>query len=62
MFAREGYRIVASEEATALCPPSSAAGARPPGPAIIPNMISGRPQRFERWVRSVRPDGGRPSG
>ena len=35
-------------------------GARAKAPAIIPNLMSGRPQRFERWVRSVRA-GSRPT-
>ena len=53
MFKREGYRIVASEEGSALCPPSMCRGGRAVAPAIIPNLLSGRPQRFERWVRSI---------
>jgi hypothetical protein len=59
MFARHGYRIVDSEEATALCPPSACRGARTRRPAIIPNLLGGRPQRFERWVRSI--EAGRPT-
>jgi hypothetical protein len=59
MFARHRYRIVASEEATAICPPSICRGGRTKRPAIIPNLLRGRPQRFNRWVRSIRP-GGRP--
>jgi hypothetical protein len=55
MFARHGYRVVDSEEATALCPPSVCRGARTSRPAIIPNLLGGRPQRFNRWVRSIRP-------
>jgi hypothetical protein len=54
VLARHGYRVVASEEATALCPSSICRGARRTRPAIIPNLLRGRPQRFERWVRSVR--------
>ena len=53
MFARHGYRIVDSEEATALCPPSICRGGRTRRPAIIPNLLGGRPQRFNRWVRSI---------
>ena len=53
MFKREGYRIVASEEASALCPSSMCRGGRSVQPAIIPNLTSGRPQRFKRWVRSI---------
>ena len=51
MFARHGYRVVDSEEATALCPPSICHGARTSRPAIIPNLLGGRPQRFNRWVQ-----------
>jgi len=46
MFARHGYRVVDSEEATALCPPSVCHGARTSRPAIIPN-----PSRIS--IRSV---------
>ncbi len=53
MFNREGYRIVSSEEGSALCPPSMCRGGRAVAPAIIPNLFSGRPQRFKRWVRSI---------
>jgi hypothetical protein len=55
LFGRQGYRIVDSEEATALCPPSLCRGARTRRPAIIPNLLGGRPQRFARWVRSMEP-------
>jgi hypothetical protein len=55
MFARHGYRIVDSEEATALCPPSVCRGGRTRRPAIIPNLLGGRPRRFDRWVRSIEP-------
>ncbi|MEA2419368.1 MAG: hypothetical protein QOE60_1574 [Thermoleophilaceae bacterium] len=55
MFARHGYRVVDSEEATALCPPRICQGARTRRPAIIPNLLGGRPQRFNRWVRSIKP-------
>jgi hypothetical protein len=53
MFHREGYRIVASEEATALCPPSMCRGANERRPAIIPKLLGGRPERFRRWVSSI---------
>jgi hypothetical protein len=54
MFARRGYRIVASEEASALCPPSMCKGGRATKPAVLPLLNHGRPQRFKRWVRSIR--------
>ena len=59
MVGRHGYRIVDSEEATALCPRRLCPGARRTRPAIIPNLLGGRPQRFMRWVRSIEP--GRPT-
>jgi Sulfatase len=59
MFARRGYRMVASEEASALCPPSMCRGGRTRKPAIIPLLNSGRPARFNRWVRSI--EAGRPT-
>src|SRR5687768_7173884 len=52
MFDRHGYRIVDSEEASALCPPALCEGGRTRRPAIIPNLLSGRPERFNRWLRS----------
>jgi hypothetical protein len=55
MFARRGYRIVSSEEATALCPPRLCRGGRARRPAILPNLRRGRPQRFARFVRTIRP-------
>ena len=59
VFARHGYRVVDSEEASALCPPSICKGARGTRPAIIPNLLGGRPQRFNRWVRSI--EAGKPT-
>jgi Sulfatase len=60
MFARRGYRLVASEEASALCPPRMCKGGRSHKPAILPLLNHGRPQRFKRWVRTIE-DGGRPT-
>jgi Sulfatase len=59
MFASHGYRVVDSEEATAMCPPSICGGARTSRPAIIPNLLGGRPRRFNRWVSSIK--AGRPT-
>jgi sulfatase-like protein len=59
MFARRGYRIVASEEASALCPPSICRGGRARKPAILPLLNRGRTKRFNRWVRSI--EDGRPT-
>jgi hypothetical protein len=58
-FARRGYRLVDSEEASALCPPSLCRGGRRKRPAIVPNLMQGRPERFGRWVDSIEP-GSRP--
>jgi Sulfatase len=59
MFARRGYRMVASEEASALCPPSMCKGGRTRKPAILPLLNGGRPERFDRWVRTI--EDGRPT-
>jgi hypothetical protein len=59
MFARRGYRMVASEEASAVCPPSMCKGGRTRRPAILPLLNRGRPERFDRWVRSI--EDGRPT-
>src|ERR687895_2351028 len=59
MFARRGYRMVASEEASAVCPPSMCKGGRTRKPAILPLLNGGRPERFNRWVRSI--EDGRPT-
>jgi hypothetical protein len=59
MFARRGYRIVVSEEASALCPPRMCRGGRTHKPAILPLLNHGRPKRFNRWVRSI--EDGRPT-
>ena len=52
-----GYRIVAAEEATALCPQRLCRGAHVSRPAIMPRLNRGRPERFARFVRSIRPSG-----
>jgi Sulfatase len=51
---RRGYRIVTSEEATALCPHRYCPRERTRRPAIIPNLKGGRAERFERFIRSIR--------
>jgi Sulfatase len=55
MFGRRHYRIVASEEATAICPRRWCPGARTRRPAILPSLNRGRPERFARWVRGIQP-------
>lgn len=59
MFRRRGYRMVASEEASALCPPSMCRGGRASVPEIPPLLNRGRPQRFNRWLRTIKD--GRPT-
>jgi Sulfatase len=50
-----GYRVVAPEEATALCPPRYCRGAHVQRPAIMPRLNRGRPERLARFIRSIRP-------
>jgi hypothetical protein len=50
---RAGYRIVPSEEATAMCPRRYCRSERAKQPAIIPNLKGGRAERFERFIRSI---------
>jgi len=50
---RAGYRIVPSEEATAMCPRRYCPNERLKRPAIIPFLKAGRAERFERWIRSI---------
>jgi hypothetical protein len=52
---KRGYRIVASEEATALCPRRYCPAERRKRPAIIPNLKGGRAERFGSFIRSIRP-------
>lgn len=58
LFGRRGYRIVGSEEATSICPPRYCRGARAKRPAILPMLQSGRRERLDRFIGSIRP--GRP--
>jgi Sulfatase len=51
---RRGYRIVTSEEATAMCPRRYCPTEHARRPAILPNLKSGRAERFERFVRSIK--------
>jgi hypothetical protein len=54
-LAARGYRVRASEEATALCPPRVCPSAGTRRPAIIPRLNGGRPERFMRFVRGIGP-------
>ena len=49
-----GYRIVTSEEATAMCPARYCPSERRRRPAIIPNLKGGRAERFGEFIRSIR--------
>ena len=51
---RRGYRVVASEEATSLCPRRLCPSERRTRPAIVPNLKAGRAERFGRFIRSIR--------
>ena len=59
LLGRRGYRIETSQEAESMCAPRWCPGASAEPPAIVPNLQRGRPQRFERFIRSIRP--GRPT-
>jgi hypothetical protein len=50
---RAGYRIVPSEEATAMCPKRYCRSEPARQPAIIPNLKGGRAERFERFIRTI---------
>jgi hypothetical protein len=51
---RRGYRIVTSEEASAMCPRRYCPSEPARRPAILPNLKGGRAERFERFIRSIR--------
>ena len=53
-FGGRGYRIVASEESTAVCPRRHCPQAAGKRPGVLRNLNGGRPQRLERWIRSIR--------
>jgi Sulfatase len=55
LFGRQGYRIVASEEATSMCPRRYCPHARGGVGRIKKLMRAGRKARFASWVRSIRP-------
>ena len=50
---RRGYRIVTSEEATAMCPARYCPSEARRRPAIIPNLKGGRAERFGQFIRSI---------
>jgi len=51
---RRGYRIVTSEEATALCPRRYCPAEPLRRPAILDNLKGGRAERFQHFVRTIR--------
>ncbi len=51
---RRRYRIVSSEEATAMCPRRYCPGQRAKRPKILPNLKAGRAERFGRFIRSIQ--------
>ena len=54
MFGRRGYRIVDSEEATAICPRRYCPRARTRRPGILRNLNRARPGRLERFFGRIR--------
>jgi len=52
-FGQRGYRVVASEESTAVCPQRYCHHATRERPAILRNLNGGRPERLERWINSI---------
>jgi hypothetical protein len=55
VFGRGGYRVVASEEATALCPPRWCPGARPGNPDTLLNLRTDRARRLRGFFARIRP-------
>jgi hypothetical protein len=50
-----GYRMNVSEEASSLCPPRLCSGSHTrTAHEVLHDLGSGRPERFESWLRSVR--------
>jgi Sulfatase len=59
LFGRRGYRIVAVESGTAVCPRRWCPRARTRRPGVVARLKGGgRPPRLERWIDAIRP--GRP--
>ena len=59
VLGRRGYRVVASEDATALCPPRWCPGAPARNPDTLLRLRAGRPERLRHFIRSIS-RGGRP--
>jgi len=60
VLGQRGYRIVADEEATALCPPRWCPGAPARNPDTVGNLRAGRARRLRRFVSRIGP-GKRPT-
>jgi Sulfatase len=55
LFGRR-YRVDATEEVTSLCPNQLCPHSRPSTKrSVLHKLSTGRPERFERWVRSLGP-------
>jgi hypothetical protein len=55
LFARRGYAIRRMEAATSICPPRHCPGAKARRPGILDQLKSGRRERLERFLGSIRP-------
>jgi hypothetical protein len=55
VFGKHHYRIVESEEATAICPPRYCHHARSSRPGILKALQNGRRERFEDFLSKIRP-------
>lgn len=55
LFARHGYRIVRSEEASSICPPRHCPAAQAKSPPVVDLLRAGRPARLRRFFRAIRP-------
>ena len=53
LLGRRGYRIVASEDATALCPRRWCPGGPARNPDTLRRLRAGRPERLRRFVRRI---------
>lgn len=50
-----GYRVAASEDVTALCPPRWCPDAPARSPDTLKALAGGRPERLRNWIRRIRP-------
>jgi hypothetical protein len=55
LFGGQGYKVVASEEATSMCPHRYCPHSRGGVGRIKELLRAGRKQRFAKWVSSIRP-------